>query len=361
MTIGLDSKTIGYGLLALLAGQLIAVQAWAFDPADRFDPYVLAGIEVAAIADNAVEAKKVALAEALETAGRRVMRRVTANGTPPEPSAEQVETLLSSYENAREQVGTTGYSATYRIVFSPMLVRGFLAKHGLAVVDQPAPTVLLIPVLVDADTEHWWDEAADWAQALSALDMEERLVPVRFPANSAEDLSARRDRLIEGDYLTLSAFRVRYRAHSAVIVRLDRASGGEGMRLSLAGGDAAGPIDMTEDIEIGGMEAAAQRVADILAERWKSVAMGKGTVGLALGRSLPVRALLTHGAEDWQALQRRLEASGSVNGLAVEAIGGSDASIVIWFSGDLSDLPARLAREGLDLFEAGGAWLLQTY
>ena len=50
-----------------------------------------------------------------------------------------------------------------------------------------------------------------------------------------------------------------------------------------------------------------------------------------------------------------------MNGLAVESMGSSDASIVIWFSGDLSDLPTRLAREELDLFEAGGSWLLQTY
>ncbi len=89
---------------------------------------------------------------------------MTGNGTPPEPTADQVGTLLSSYENSREQVGTTGYSATYKIVFSPMLVRGFLAKRGLAVVDQPAPTVLLIPVLVDAGAERWWDEATEWAE-----------------------------------------------------------------------------------------------------------------------------------------------------------------------------------------------------
>lgn len=361
MTVRFDSSAIVQGFLALLAGLLSAVQAWAFDPADRFDPYVLADIEVSAIAENAVTAKKMALDEAMEIAGRRLMRRLTANGTPPEPSAGEVETLLSSYENSREQVGTTGYSATYKIVFSPMLVRGFLAKRGLAVVDQPAPAILLIPVLVDDGVERWWDEAADFTAALSALDMEERLVPVRFPANSVEDQAARRDRLIDGDYLTLSAFRVRYRAHSAVIVRLDRVSGGEGMLVSLAGEDAAGPIDMSVEIAAGGMDAAATQIADILAERWKKIAMGAGTVGLTLGRSLPVRALLTHGSDEWDTLRRRLEASGAVNGLAVESMGGSDASIVIWFSGDLSDLPTRLAREGLDLFEAGGSWLLQTY
>lgn len=356
-----DSKATGLAWLALLAGLLWAVPAIAIDFTNRFDPYVVDDIAVSAVASDAVAAKAAALDDALVMSGMRVLRRVAASGTPPEISPETAEQLLSSYENASEQVGTTGYSATYKMVYSPMLVRGFLARRGIAVVDRPAPTVLLIPIVIEDGEEHWWDDAADWAGALGALDMEERLTPVRLPGNTVEDKAARRDRLLEGDFLTLGQFRVRYHTHSAVIVRLDRASDGEGMLLSLSGEDAAGPINVTTEVPSGGLDAAAVRVGDILAERWKDVAMGSGTIGLALGSSLPVRALLTGGPEDWEVLKNRLEASGAVNGLAVESIGGSDANIVIWFTGRPADLPQRLAREGLDLFEAGGTWLLQAY
>jgi len=346
--------------MAAFAGLLLDVAVGQAGAGDAFNPYVVSDIEVSATAENAVIAKEEALDEALETAARRVFRRITANGDPPDIMAEQAEKLLLSYENGGERVGSTGYSARYRVEFSPMLVRGFLARRGLAVVDQPSPTILLVPVIVRDGTELWWDEAADWAEALAAQDMEERLVPVRIPANSLEDTTARRDRLISGDYVTLGEFRVRYRAHSAVIARVDTESDGEGMLVSATGEDAAGRVDVTVEVPAGGFPKAAGAVAEILAERWKSVAMGQGTAGLTMGHSLPVRALLG-GNETWTTLRDRLERSGAVNGLSVEAMTSSEAHIVIWFSGPLDDLPSRLARDGVDLFEAGGAWLLQTY
>ncbi len=361
MVLGLDSirrhRALAGMLLCLWQPMPAAAQALA----DRFDPYLVADIRVSAIAGDAVAAKRKALDEALVLSAGKVLRRVAANGDPPGISAETAEHLLSSYENSAEQVGTTGYSATFAMTYSPMLVRGFLARHGIGVVDQPAPAVLLIPVVVTDGAEHWWEEAREWSTALAAIDMEDRLTPVRLPVNTAQDMAARHDRLIEGDYLTLGEFRVRYRAHSAVIARLDRTSGGEGMLLGLSGEDAAGPIDLTVEVPKGGLEAAARTVADILAERWKSVAMGKGTIGLALGNSLPVRVLLAGGPEDWEALKRRLETSGAVNGLAVEGMTGSEANVVIWFTGSIEALPARLSGAGVDLFEAGGAWLMQAY
>ena len=215
--------------------------------------------------------------------------------------------------------------------------------------------------MVQDGTERWWGEAGDWAAALNGLDMEDRLTPIRLPANTVEDESIRHELLLSGDYMTLTDLRIRYGTQSAVVARLDRGAEGQGMLVGLLGEDAAGPVDLTVEVPSGGLDAAANRIADLLAERWRKVAMGQGTTGLAVGNSLAVRALLGGDPQDWEVLRQRLEASGAVSGLAMEGMNGSEANIVIWYTGRLSDLPARLSGKGLDLFEAGGGWLLQSY
>lgn len=356
-----DSIWLRQTLATLVVACWLAVPASGLDLLDRFDPYVVEDIEVSAVAADAVLAKKQALDQALTESANRVMRRVVAEGPPPDLTPEQAEGLLASLENSAESVGPTGYAATMTITYSPMLVRGFLAKRGVAVVDEPAPPVLLIPVVVEEGVQRWWDEAADWTVALAGLDMADRLTPIRVAGGTAQDRAARRELLLAGDHILLGEFRVRYRVHSAVIVRLDRVPGEEGMLVSLAGEDGAGFVDLTLEVPAGGMPAAAEQVADALSQRWRGVAAGKGNVGVAFGNSLPVRALLNGGPADWDLIRGRLEKSTAITGLSVEAIGGSQANIVIWFAGDPTDLPARLAAAGLDLFEAGGAWLLQPY
>lgn len=345
----------------LIAVCLAAQPAAALDYLDEFNPYVVAGIEVSAIAGDAVEAKKQAIDRALVNSSRTVLRRIVASGKPPDLTADEADRLLSSIENSTESVGPTGYAATVTVTYSPMLVRGFLARRGIAVVDEPAPPVLLIPVVVEDGVERWWDEAADWRAALAGLDMEDRLTPIRLPNGTTQDKAARRDLLVAGDYLLLGEFRIRYNTHSALIARLDRTSDGEGMLIGLSGEDAAGPVDLTLEVAGGGMDAAAKLVADALSARWRRVAAGRGDVGVAFGNSLPVRALLSGGPGDWDEIRRRLERSDAITGLSVEAVGGSEANVVIWFSGSPADLPTRLAKSGIDLFEAGGAWLLQPY
>jgi hypothetical protein len=60
-------------------------------------------------------------------------------------------------------------------------------------------------------------------------------------------------------------------------------------------------------------------------------------------------------------IERRLAASRQLHGLAVTRMGQNSAELTIWPLGDPESLAERLAVHGLDLFEAGDIWLLQSY
>lgn len=336
-------------------------QAGAFDVPGEFDPYEVRDIAISAVAENAVVAKEEAMGEALTTSARRVLKRVAVSSGGIEVDAKVAESLLSMFENSTEQFGPGGYSATVTVRYSPLLVRGYLAKRGIGVVDQAAPPVLLIPMIVEDDTQLWWEEAVDWGEALAAYDMEDGLTPVVVARGTGQDKTARHDRLMEADFITLGEFRIRHRTHAAAVVRLDRTTAGEGMLVTVLGSDAAGQVNATVEVTEGTLEGAAAAVAEILSDRWKKVAGGADATQYAAGSSLPVRVLLPGGPGDWELLKRRLEKSGVVDGLAVEGMSGTAGNVVIWYAGRLDELPARLARSGIDLFEAGGAWLIQAY
>lgn len=329
-----------------------------------FDPYLVRGLAVSATAADAVAAKEIAIGEALRSGAARVIRRVAAGpgaGRAAEIDGKAAEAIAATIEIDRETIGRTGYAASVTVAYSPMLVRGYLARRGVGVVDTAAPPVLLVPLVVEDGLKAWWEDAADWAGALAAANMEDGLTPVRLPRNTRQDRQINADRLFAGDRVTLQELRIRYRTHGTVVARLDRAADSAAMLVGLSGEDAAGPVEVTVEVPEGGLPAAAAKVSEILSARWKAVAAGTAGQGAQIGSSLPVRVLFAGGSGGWDALRRRLERSGAVNGLAVESMEAAAANVVVWHSGGVEDLPDRLARDGLDLFRAGSVWILQAY
>ncbi|TCT12442.1 uncharacterized protein DUF2066 [Tepidamorphus gemmatus] len=329
----------------------------------EFDPYMVRNLRVSASAADAVAAKAEAMAEAARIGAARVIGRI-AVGAETERAADidavEAEKLISTIEIAAETIGRTGYAAEVNLLFSPLLVRGYLARHQLGVADVPAPLILLVPILFENGVPRAWEAAEVWAQALRAAGMEEGLTPVVLPRNSRYDRQADLDRIIAGDRIALQELRIRYRAQGVVVARLDTESSTSAMLLGLRGEDGAGAIDLTMEIGDGGFAGAAGRVAAALSGRWKAAIARRAGVTIGIDSSMPVRVLFA-GPDGWTQLRQRLERSKWVTGLAVEGMEASAANVVLWYSGRLDDLPRRLAEDGLDLFQAGNAWLLQSY
>lgn len=344
--------------LAVALALLVAADAARAE----FDPYSVRGLRVSASAADAVAAKGEAMAEAARIGAARVIRRVAVGGgaeRAAEIDAVAAEKLISMIEVAAETVGRTGYAAEVNLVFSPLLVRGYLARQRLGVADVPAPVILLVPILVENGGLRAWEAAGAWSEALQAAGMEEGLTPVVFPRNSRQDRQADLGRIIAGDRIALQELRIRYRAQGVVVARLETDSATSALLLELRGEDGAGDIDLTTEVGDGGLPGAADRVAAALSGRWKAAIARTAGEGVGIGSSMPVRVLFA-GTDGWTDLKRRLERSKWITGLAVEGVEASGANVVVWYSGRFDDLPRRLAADGLDLFQAGNAWLLQS-
>jgi hypothetical protein len=348
---------------AALTGAMMAFLPAASAQA-QFDPYVVDRLAVSAEAGDAVAAKDEALAEAVSEAFGRILDRVTVaaerRGLPPVGPATS-DQFLDRLSIHSERVGPQSYAAEVSVVFSKLAIRGFLAQHGVRAVDEPAPPVLLIPVLVEDGIPLWWDAAEGWAKALANIRFEDGLTPVNLPGNTPADRTERMDRILSADRVTLGNFRVRYRTHGVVTVVAEPTRGRDRVRLRLIGEDAAGPLDLEAMVAAGGLPAAGERVRAILSERWKDAMRGVTGAQLAEARALAVRVLLHGGEAEWTDIRRRLEASGLLQGIAVESTSPNSVSVLVWHDGQPADLADRLTRHRLDLFEAGGAWLLQSY
>lgn len=346
--------------MLVLAGAIL----FAVPGAAAFDPYVVEGVRVAVTADDAVMAKDKALSQAVEEAAGRVLRRVTAEtdrAALPVLREAAAQRLLDRLAIQSERVGPDSYAAEIKVVFSPLAVRGYLSRHGARAVDDPAPPVLIVPVLIDSGIPMWWGDASEWAAALARARFEDGLTPVRFPVNSASDRAERPDRILNADRVTLGALRVRYRTQGVVAVSAARIPGRDRVELRVVGEDAAGPVDLRDNVAAGGLDAAAEKVRDLLSERWKAALRGAASQTEASVKALSVRVLLHDGEAEWVAIRRRLEESGLLHGMAVEAEAPNSVSVLIWHGGSATDLAGRLARHRLDLFQAGGSWLLQSY
>ncbi|ESR23509.1 DUF2066 domain-containing protein [Lutibaculum baratangense] len=358
--------------LVLLAA-LIATQPGHADSS----AYVAGGIEVAAEAEDAVKAKDAAIAEAMLTAYRRVAARIAVGGRVPEISAGRAEGLASSFSIDREVIGANGYRATFTVSFSPEGMRRHLSASGVRVVDERAPPVLVVPVLVLGGEARLWEGARQFAAALEAQKGADGLAPVILPSSSRQDAELDRDYLLSLAPIEATKLRMRYDAHSVVLAIAEPRQGE--VRLTLRGEDAAGPIDSANTVE-GGLDAAAAAVVSALEERWKRVMSGiavaqpketgrelRGPITASSSRVAPlspdplwVRVLLRYG-DDWRDIRRRIEISGGSDGIALDYLEPGLAEIRLWPRGDPMDLVRRLSQVGLDLFPAGGGWVLQSY
>jgi hypothetical protein len=357
----IDSHFARRAAIVPAVGLMLAV---AIPDANAFDPYIVDRLAISADADSAVAAKDEALSKAVSEGLSRVLKRITRavdRTALPAPGQTMAERLLDRLSIESERVGPTSYAAEFRVAFSPVAVRGFLRRHGAAVIDRPAPPILIIPVHEHDGIPLWWEAAEEWAEALRAVAFEDGLTPARLPDNTPADRRASRERLSAAERVTLGDFRVRHGVQGVVVALARTVPGRDRVTLSLTGEDATGRIEITEELTSGGLSAAAQGLADTLSERWKAtVGVAPAEQGSELS-AFSVRILLHDGEREWARIQRRLTASGVISGLAVEHSNSRGIDVTIWHGGGREELAERLYRHGFDLFEAGGIWLLQSY
>ncbi len=345
-------------------------------------PYTVTGLTVSAEAEDGVKAKEKAISQAMAEALRQVIGRIGVGDKLPSPNARQAEVMALSFSFESEVIGATRYQASITVRFDPEAVRHYLSSHGVRYVDEPAPQILIVPVLVEQGVPRLWEEAKPWADAIAADNPGSGLAPARLPENGRGDHEMDPDYLMSLARLETTELRMRYRAHSVLLAIAEPKDGS--VRLTLRGEDAAGLVDTSMNVS-GGLDAAAATLVGALQTRWKRVMGGggiaagpppaaapsegalRGSVGSretsAAAARLPgihVRVILRRD-DDWRDIRSRIERAGGISGLSLDHIEPGLAEIRIWPTGSPDELAGRLGRQGLDLFRAGQTWMLQGY
>jgi len=327
-------------------------------------PYEVSGIEVQASADDAVQAKKKAIAEGQQQAIRTMLERITNSadhGRLPVPSPAEIETMISGFGVDEERTSATTYGARLTYHFERQPVRDVLLRAGIPFNDQEAPPSLLIPIYQEGESFYLWENNPH-LEAWRALEPGNRLTPVILPDGDISDADVDPNAVLARDVDTFSGLRLRYKVNNVLVALCRTDLNRSRYDCTLEGGGPSGPVS-TQQSYTGepqaSMMAAAAAFLDYLEDQWKANNMA-GMPGLRTGE--PVEASVAFsGLREWQLLRSKLLGLAEVSEVEVRALNPRGALLVLHVSGGPVELSNALAPLGLELADTGGMWVIRPY
>lgn len=350
------------GLLAAIAAALLA--AGGAEAGDKV--YTVANYPVEAVAENAVAAKKKALAEGQQAAFRSLLKRLMP--VMAYPRAKQFATvraveLIEGIKVRYERNSATEYSASYDFYFRSKSIRDLLRREGIPFTDEQAPVVTLIPLWQAAAKSSLGDQTA-WTNSWKGLDLENTLTPVRLEALRKEMQAGVIAAAVGGDEGAMRTLAGLYKTEQALLAVAEPDAAAGRLVVTLAGRDAVGAFVLARQYRIDSADPAyARELAAIVAlrtleGRWKSVHTKAITVAAAPGDTELLIAVEFQGMAEWQDISRKLSATPGVEELDVAGLSARSARVTLRYAGGAQRLAQELAQQGLNLRSAGGSWLL---
>ncbi len=331
--------------------------------------FTVSKVAVRAEAADAVEAKQKAIRAGQREALRRIMKRVTGFSSYarlPQLDDATIERMVEGLRVRSERNSGTVYLANLDFSFDAAAVKTVLNRFGLAYVTDRAPEIVLLPVYIEAGAIRQ-TARNPWYEALSALDLQNGLTPVKLVAPRA-DIGPDLARRIAADPTRgMETLNYQYRAEFLVLAIAEVDPAMTSMRVTFAGRDAVGPIALERSFRVYGRdvgeaaEQAGAMAASMLEGRWKLTRLA--SQGALDGPQELVRLELSaqfSGLKEWQSIRERLQRVPGVQGLEVKALNPRNAIISIDFPGGGERLSAAAAGHGLRVEGAGGGWLVRA-
>jgi hypothetical protein len=331
--------------------------------------YTVANYPVEAAAENAVAAKKKALAYGQQAAFRSLLRRlmpVTAYAKAKQFASVQAVDLIDSFRVRSERNSPTQYIATYDFTFRAKAIRDLLRRQGLPFTDEQAPVTVVIPVWQGGSPK----DQARWTANWKGLDLEYSLTPIKLESlrkDIAPDLVAA---VAAGDIGARRTLAAQYKAQRVLVALAGSDAATGRLAVTLAGTDAVGPFILARRYRVDpadpgyARELAAVVALRIVEGRWKAVhTRGPGTdadmATAPVGRATDLLiAVEFRGMAEWQDISRKLSATPGVEELDVAGLSGRGARVTLRFPDGVERLTEELAAQGLSLRNDGGAWVL---
>ncbi|MBL8893316.1 MAG: DUF2066 domain-containing protein, partial [Rhizobiales bacterium] len=319
--------------------------------------YTVTGVDVDVTDKDAAAARTKAIIEAqvkafpilAERLGSAEAVQKLADLTP-----QQIGRMLRSLSIEEEHSGPGRYIGKLTVRFLPNKVRAVFAEHGLPVVEEQAPAIVVLPVWKSPEGTIVWEDNV-WRKAWLDLKAEQAIVPLIVPLGDLQDSQAiTPEEALAMDPVKLESIMIRYEA-KAILVAIAEPSGDVAIHAMMNGESPLGKVAFDENYqaEEGGIEASAAMAArsfhNALLDHWRSVKLKmaaqakaeaeaqRAAQAVASAQALPV-AVPFRSADEWNAIRQRLLSVDGVLGVDVSTFARNGAMIKLMFGSSLDDL-----------------------
>jgi hypothetical protein len=348
----------------------------AFAAADS--AYTIANYPVDATADNAVAAKQQALADGQQAAFRSLLKRivpVTAYKQLSRVRDIKAANLISGVTVRSEKNSATDYIASLDFSFQADAVRAELSRQSIPFVDEQAPAVSLLTVLLQGNPPAATNDTGLWRRAWTGLDLQHTITPVIVqdlkPVIHSDTVSM----LLAGDGNGLRILNDEYGTKLIVMAVAEPDMAAKKLTVTLAGRDAVGPLLLKRTYRVTNgdlaytSELAAVIALGVLEGRWKAVKSGAAQQA---STGAPVWSASTGGGGEevkftaafvnpgqWNEIRAQLLDTPGVDALEIGTVADRYADVSLRFPGGARSLADALGARGLSLVNTPEGWVLR--
>ncbi len=331
--------------------------------------FTVANVRAEAEAENAVEAKRLAVQAAETQAFRLLVSRLTdfrAQTLIPDPPPEQLERLVSNIDVRGEGVSGTSYVATFGVTFSERGVAALFGQYGVTHIADRGPEILIIPIYIEDGSARTADRNP-WRSALGGLDLSHALVPAKVAPTRGDITAAIASAYFANPAAGLETLKSQYHTTQLLFAVAELDGSGDTLTLKLTGNDGLGQFSLQrkvkakEGVDETSVKTAARLAFETVQERWKLTrdtlmsadpAPGAGGPGAYSARgglvSLQVTAQFS-GLKEWQAIRARLQRVPGIQNWDLRSVNPRSADIGFDFPGGAERLTALAASQGLSV------------
>lgn len=369
--------------VAILISSAVAGLHVAPARADSDAAYTVGNYPVEATAANAVAAKEQAMSDGQQAAFRSLLKRlvpVTAYKQLDRLRDVKAGDLISGISVRSERNSSTSYYAGLDFSFQPDGVRSLLTQQGIPFVDQQAPPLTVVTVLLQGTPPAASNDRGLWRRAWSSLDLTHTITPIVIkdlkPSVQTDTVTA----LMAGQDSALQKLKAEYGEGLVVLAIAEPDIAAKRLNVTIAGSDAVGGLLLKRVYRIndGDLDYASQLAAvislGILEGRWKAVKAGVlDTAGAAPPQStMPVWAAATTGngqdvtltvvfanADQWDEMRGQLLNTPGVDALNIGSVNDRSADVSLKYPGGAASLATALGARGLSLANTSSGWVLR--
>lgn len=330
-------------------------------PSVPTDPYTVSGIKVDVTADNAVNARERAFAEAQAKAWVEFRHRVAPGEPEVRASSDEIARVVLGITVDDERITPNRYIASLTVRFRPDAVRDNLAQTGARYVEPPSRALVVLPVTVGSGKPVLWDDRTPWRDAWDTRTTN-GLVPLQVPAGELGDVAAiGADEAAAADPAAVDRVIKKYNAPGAIIVRAPVPPAGrplppsltvevtridaDGRRTDISVDVPKDPDDRLEDLLRRAVVRASAAIDDAFRKDNVAVAGPERTMAV----DVPVTSL-----GDWLEVKKRLTGVTGVTRADLLSIGKTVVKISLVYRGEVDGLRTRLAKRDLALEDGPG-------